>query len=493
MKKRTCGILRYLFHPVLLPVVIPAILALGCATGERHSYNSIRAEYAARGVPGGGGPGRPGDALPPGGIDLKGAIVLVLAANPEIQKAAARIGQSRAMVEQARAAFWPVISTYGNYTQGDAPSAYLFKTIDQRNLPAGVNFNDPGWFENYEVGIRGRLNLYNGGRDHLRTRMAESELRARTHDREETVNTLIASAIQNFYQALAAREYIEIAEESAATVASQLRIMQVRYEAGGALRSDVLSLGVRLAQAKEDLLRARNAYNLSRAALANLLNVDPDTPLALKERGGLPGDLPGSYQEGLVYALDHRPELLRLRERAVQSRTAVDLARSGRLPRLDVEATYYMDDPDPAFDRDRENWNAGLKMRWDIFTGFSTRAEVRKAEALLKEILAADQEVTNAVLLELKMAYLKLEEAAARLEVSRASIEEARESLRLVKRQYEGGSATITRYLNAELAHNRARIRAASAYYDHEQAWAELGRALGYWGDYAREVHPGHG
>ena len=59
------------------------------------------------------------------------------------------------------------------------------------------------------------------------------------------------------------------------TVETQLRIMQVRYEGGGALKSDILSLKVHLAQAKEDLVRAENNYSLSIAAVASLLGLDP--------------------------------------------------------------------------------------------------------------------------------------------------------------------------------------------------------------------------
>jgi outer membrane protein TolC len=87
---------------------------------------------------------------------------------------------------------------------------------------------------------------------------------------------------------------------------------------------------------------------------------------------------------------------------------------------------------------------------------------------------------------------LKLEEAKARLAVTEASAAQAEESLRLVKKQYEGGSATITRYLDTELSLNRARIRSTAAFYDREKTRAAVGRALGYWGKYAGETFIGN-
>jgi len=467
----------------------------GCASKEKYSYEQIKSTYGIKkSLTSSGAPGTVDTdvVLLSGPLSLKDAVKFALGNNPKIDQAVARIHQSEAMIDQALASFWPVLCAYGEYLQGDAPSAYLFKTIDQRKLPSQVDFNDPGWFENYELGIQGRINLFNGGRDVLRRMMAETGLKINQLNRETVENALIASVIQAYFNTLATREYIQIARESVATVKTQLRIMRVRFEAGGVLRSDVLSLRVHLAQAEEDLVRADNNLSLSMAALANLLGLDPDTPLTLKGEEDTPKEFPSGYRAGLVYAMEHRPELRQVREQIIQSRMAMDMSRSKYLPRVDARMKYYVDDESLAFERDRENWTAGISLQWDFFTGLSTKAEMRKTEAALEEMLAVDRQTANAIQLDLKTAYLKLAEAKARSGVAQASVEEAQESLNLVKRQYEGGSATITRYLDAELAHNRSRIRSTAAFYDREKALAELGRALGYWEGYAKEVLKGY-
>ena len=162
---------------------------------------------------------------------------------------------------------------------------------------------------------------------------------------------------------------------------------------------------------------------------------------------------------------------------------AIDMSRSGYLPRIDFQTRYYVADPEMAYDLDRDNWTAGIMLNWDLFTGFSTKADEKKAEALLKQMLAADRKSVLSVKLDVKNAYLKADEAKARFEVTEKSVAMAEESLKLVQKQYEGGSATITRFLEAELARNRARIRATTAFYDREKARADIGRAIGYWGD----------
>lgn len=472
-----------------------SLWCLGCMAKEPYTYSHIQGAYAAEkssflahSQP----PSKADFEVPSTPISVAEAIKIALRRNPDMDMALTRVQQSEAMIDEAMAAFWPTLSAYGEYMQGDAPSAYLFRTIDQRKLPAGVDFNDPGWFENYEIGLQGRINLFHGGRDVLRKRMAETGLKIHELDRQSIQNSLIASVIHAYYNTLAAQDFIQIAQESVGTVETQLRVMEVRYQAGGVLKSDVLSLNVRLAQAREDLVRARNDHSLSLAALANLFGIDPDTPMTLAGPEGVPLDVPEDYQQGLVYALASRAELKKVRQQIVQSRMGVDMARSEYWPRLDVQGKYYLDDADLDFESERENWTAGIILNWDLFTGLSTTARVNKAKSILEEMLAADRKATLSVQLDLKTAYLKFAEAKARLAVTEASAAQAGESLRLVKRQYEGGSATITRYLDAELARNRARIRSAAAFYDREKALAALGRALGYWGKYAKEALSTH-
>lgn len=469
------------------------LLSQGCAETERYTYERVKTHYGSAEAgweipkPVAGHPPQ----APKGSITLDQAVRIALQDNPDVDMAVARIRQAHAVIDEANAAFWPMISVYGEYLQGDAPSSYLFKTIDQRMLPPGVDFNDPGWFENYEVGLQARMNLFRGGRDLLRRRMAETGLRLHELDRRSIENSLVESVIHAYFQCLAASDYVKIAKHSVGTVEEQRRVVEVRYRAGGALRSDLLSLEVRVAQAKEELVRARNNHALSIVALAILLSFDPDTPLLLEERQEILRPFPEDYASGLAQALADRPELKKVRHQVVQSYMALDMARSEYLPTLEAHAKFYMDDPDAGFNTSRDNWIAGIILNWDIFTGLGTRAKADQARGALEEMLAQDRKTTQAVQLDVKAAYLGLAEAKARLEVTRASVAQAEESLALVRKEYEGGSATITRYLEAELALNRARIQARSAYYDKEKSLASIGRGIGYWARYAEEVRNG--
>ncbi|MCK4618652.1 MAG: TolC family protein [Desulfobacterales bacterium] len=413
---------------------------------------------------------------------MNDAIQIALANNPDNKIAVARIKQAEAMIEKANANFFPFLGFYTEYSQGDAPSGYLFKKIDQRLLPANTDFNSPGWYENYETGIKAGINIFNGGRDILNKKIAETDFSISQIDKKSVENSLVASVIHTYYNALAAKEYIKITRDSVSTVKSQLRLMNVRFRAGGVLKSDILSLEVRLAQAREDVLLSENRLKTTLAAFAGILGVSPEAEIRLKKIESREIPLPDEYIAGVAYALENRSEVNKIKEQVIQSRIALDLSRAEYLPRVDLQSKYYVDDPEMAYNDSRDNWTAAVILNWDIFTGFSTKAEEEKAKARLEEMLAADLKTKLSVKLDVKNAYLKLAEAKARLEVAERSVAMAEESFKLVRKQYEGGTATITRYFEAELALNRAKTRTTAAYYDREKALADIGRAVGYWG-----------
>ena len=73
-----------------------------------------------------------------------------------------------------------------------------------------------------------------------------------------------------------------------------------------------------------------------------------------------------------------------------------------------------------------------------------------------------------------------VEEALQRLKVAEAGAAAADEALRL-GRQYRGGTASVTRYLEAETDRADAALRAIVAAYESRVAQAQLQKAVGHW------------
>lgn len=423
--------------------------------------------------------GTPGVCSVISGAGLMDAIKIAVANNPEMHMADARVQRAGAGRTEAESALWPKAGVYGEYSQGDAPSGYLFKTIDQRKLPPGTNFNDPGWYDNYEFGLNAGVNLYRGGQDMARLRMAGIEKKVSEKNRLASGNMVISSVINAYFDLFSAKEFERIAKESSSTVREQLRVMEVRFASGGALKSDILSLKVRVAEADEEVVKSHNRIQMAEASLNRAMGLPLDTKIELKEASLPATDNPATYEKALEIAMANRPELEAVRQKVVQARLSQDAAKALWLPKVDLNARLYADYQDTRFVTEDANWMVAAVVSWDVLTGNYRKAEADKASANLYEALAASRQAIMDIQLDVKNAFLKQSESEERLKVAESGVAMAKESLSLVKQQYDGGSVPITRYLEAELARNGSGIRKAAAHYDREKARADMARATG--------------
>ncbi|MCA1785569.1 MAG: TolC family protein, partial [Desulfobacteraceae bacterium] len=375
---------------------------------------------------------RAGDIL----LTMETAITTALKNNPDIRMARILIKKAQASVKKTEAVFWPKVTAFSELSAGDAPSAFLFKTIDQRELPPGIDFNDPGSFTNTEVGIMAGISLYNGGKNRLEKQLAQKKLADQTALALQTENDRIAAVIQMFFTALKAREYTIIARTSVQTVEEQLDMMTVRFRGGSVLKSDILSLKVRLAEAKKNLVESENTLATTMTALATLLghtpghsfSLDPDPDSNCKV------SFPVSIDHAWALALEKRPELHRAEQQIDMARTAVSLAASGYRPRVDLQARWYMDSDDLSYNRSNDNYTASLNFAWNLFDGFATRAQIAEARHELERALEARKKIRMQIYQDVKQAYLQHENAQQRLLVARSSVEMAEESLHIVKK-----------------------------------------------------------
>lgn len=412
-------------------------------------------------------------------LTLTNAVSMALTNSPDALISEARVEEAKAGLKMARAPFFPAFSFYTEYLKADAPSSYLFKAIDQRELPQLIDFNDPGIIRNHETGIKTQFSIFNGGKTLLNKKMAEKGMVAAHYQQQDIKNSITASVITAFYNGLAAREYIEIANQSVKTVEEQLRIITVKYNNGGVLKSDVLSLEVRLSQAKEDVVKSMNRYKTALAFLNMVLGVDPNSCYVLEDTGFLNIDIPQKYEEGLSVAMKKRPDLKIAMTNVSQGEMAVNARKGDFLPKVFLQGKYYFDDSDFKYNRHDKNWLVGVLLNWDVFTGFSTDASVRKAQAAYEAALSENKKARLSAQMDVKVAYLNLTAAKARLQVTERSVGMANETLSLVKKQLEGGTSTVSRYLDAEVVLNQAKINVVSARYDKEKSLAEIGRSLG--------------
>ncbi|MEN8151114.1 MAG: TolC family protein [Planctomycetota bacterium] len=416
----------------------------------------------------------------PASFTVLSAVAYAVEANPDLRIAFLRIAAAEEEVKVASSAWWPTLGVGFDLTYSDDPANVLMMTLRQRSLELGptTDLNDPGAHSNSRVSVTAGWQLYDGGRRSNATEMRRLSVLLAESDRDAVMNSLRAAVIDTSLAVHMAEEFVHVANESVRLTEEQVRLAKARHELGQAQRSDLLSAEVRLAEAKENRVKARNAKSRALTALRNLMGLPSAAPLTLLGSGAFTVT-PVTEENLEAVALANRPEIRKAGDAVLMAEEDVSMQRSGHHPTVSLFGSYDWD-TEVRTDLDFEDsGTVGLSLDWALFEGGRTKARVAAAKSRLEEAREQERKARLAVTSDVSMATLRLAEAKERLDVSETSIAQAEEALRLISARYENGAATITEYLDAEVALTGARVRHVSARYDVERATADLRRALG--------------
>ena len=411
-------------------------------------------------------------------VSLDDAVAAALENSPTLQAAEARINSSEALLAQARSYYYPSIGLSASYTRSDNPIQAFMMQLNQRQLnmqdPA-FNPNEPEDAENVRGSVGAQWRLFDlqraAGKD-----MARLGTEAGAQAFAAARNQLVHEVTRGFYGVLQAQAFADVQAEAIRSIEESLRIARERFAAGGAVKTDVLNLETQLAQANEDLIRARNGAQLALAALNAAIGDDlvAADAIAAPAEAELAAPPPKCTNER---AFEDRPEfraaqlMRRIKEQDVRK------AQGGYAPTVSAFGSYDLDSEDASDFQD--SYVVGVAAEINIFDGARTRAAVRAARADLAAARADEEKARLNLRLDLQQAFLGAQEAWERLEVVRKSLETAREARRIVQEQYQQGAVDIALVLQTQVGATAMETRAAAARYDYLTALSNLKRAKG--------------
>lgn len=416
---------------------------------------------------------------------LDQAIDYALANNPDLQITAERIGQAEAQLGVALSAFYPQVTAKIGYDHSNNPAQVFSMIVAQRDFNANSinNINNPSYRQNFRPEIIGKLSLFRGGQDYQNSKAAELGISAAEFERSTVRNALIEAVTASYYAYLAAQEAHKVAQDSILAITSELKQSKLRYEAGTVLKSDVLSLEVKLAEAQEAEIRAANGIELTKTGIATLLGLPADDAITVALVSSMLPEpkMTASFNDLLELAMAQRPEVKAAANQVEISRRRVKSEQGAYLPKADAYVSYGQNSQSPGFSSSKDNVTAGVSVEMDLFSGLETKNRVSAAERKAAEARETERKTKLAIEQEVKIAFLKLEEALARMRVTEASVRSADEALRLVNEQRRAETVTVTRYIESEVARNKAHSNTIAAHYDALSAEAALKKAIGNW------------
>lgn len=263
-------------------------------------------------------------------------------------------------------------------------------------------------------------------------------------------------------------------------------LAEAQLAAGTSPNIDVTRARTQVAASRGALLVARNASDRARIDLARALGLDPATPPALADSldpGLGASEAPGTVDEAVKFALEHRDELrgeaARLaRARADRSATALE-----RLPRLDVSGDWGSSGEHYGDAIATRTYAAALTV--PLVDGLRREGrlkeqadQVREAEVREKDLRDQVEAEVNAALLDLGSGLEQQSVAADRLRLAEEELSQARE-------RFTSGVAGNIEVINAQSSLLRARDADIDARFAVTSARAALARAAGV----ARGMH----
>ncbi len=411
-------------------------------------------------------------------LNLMQTIDLAFRSNPDLRAARERVRIADALIASARAEFYPKLGVSENFVETNTPANVFMYLLNQGRFSFNRDFNHPGFIDNFLTQTSIDQPLYAGGRLRSRRQVAESEQLASKYSLRAAQNELVFHVAEAYYRLIQARNLAQVRRATVELVQRQLQVVQTRFKAGTAVRSDVLSLEVRMAEAREALITATNQLELSWAILENVMG-------ARLPRLNLPSRLPpapwtdhiDNVENAVAQAVRQRPEVGAMNGQHQAAVANIEAARSGNRPSVNLFGNYSLWSPN--LYNGTNNLFVGLGASLNLFDGGRTRSAVQAAQARVAELAAKQERLLLDIELEVRRAYLALSDAQGRFQVTEQAVSQAAESYREIGVRYEGQAATITQFIDAQSALTSAEVRRTTAQADVEISRANLERAVG--------------
>ena len=257
---------------------------------------------------------------------------------------------------------------------------------------------------------------------------------------------VVQNVRQAYFSLLQARRLVGVADAALARSELNLRSARGFFDVGTKPKSDVTRAEVEVANARVDVIRARNLVRLSETSLANALGLEATVPIEIEDTLTYEPVTLDSRQL-LAEALGNRPELRQSQAQLDAARAQLSGAKARYLPDLTVLGTAGTASDDAVVSTDgfasslnfADKWSVTGQLTWNLFEGFFTQARVKETQALVETARANYDGTELQVRLEVEQAYIAVVEAAERYGATEKAVESAQENLRLAQGRYDAG------------------------------------------------------
>lgn len=434
-------------------------------------------------------------------LTVERAVELALKNNYQLKQNEEKVLEAAAGKGAAFGSFLPQISASGSYTRLGAVNQFEMVAPVYQMLPLRVydpmtgqiiGFTDSvplpvgadtvrmalGSQNNYLLRGTVQQTLFTWGKLINAYQIAGLSLEAQKAARDQARQETKFSAVQAFYQALLAEKSAQLLNESYEQLQRHVAQVEKLYDNGLASRLDVMRARVSLTNMANQVAQVKNGAELARAALANLLGLEPGTAFVLESE--LAAETTGLDTAGaLRRAKENRPELAQLRRLVEIADRSVRIARTANLPTLFAAANFDYKKPVGFKDEWGKDWNATLGVSLPIFTGLTNYHKLKQAQSKYRQAFLSLKMVESAIDLDVQAALASLGQEKNNIVYQGENVKVAEEAFRLAEERYQNGLLSNLEFLDIQLQLTQSRVAYLNALANYQIARARFLRAVG--------------
>jgi outer membrane protein TolC len=384
----------------------------------------------------------------------------------------------------ARSAILPQLTFNGSASEQRVNGAQVLQGIE---VPTGgpTSVQQTNYGPLFSSGLRVQQLVFDGGRWWNNLSAADLGLQASRAQVDEQRLQITYLVEQRFYELVRAHRQLQVLSDAAQRSRDQADFTQRLFEGGRSTQADVYAARANRDNDEVTRLGQERTVELARADLSSAIGLDPGAPLVVAEPPNMmapPGVAP-ALADAIQRALAQRPSLKAFALTANQNRKLVSANRGDYWPAVSLFGQWGRNTTDiqPFLEAPGRNSqaSAGVSVTWNIFNGFSTSANVEKAQiqvALAENDFSSGQ---RAVANDVEKAIAQLAAARAQSRVAQQAEQTAREGLRLARTRQEVGVGNQLEVRDAELKLTQAQLNVVGSILDGRESEAALRRAQG--------------
>jgi len=415
-------------------------------------------------------------------LSLADALERVLEVDEDYLGAREDVVKATAQITEAKSALFPRVALDASATKIFGLPTLLLEanSFGEGSPPEDIEFS-AGYDENLNVGITATQPLYQGGRAWTAYRVSKSYYALAHEQLRQKLSDTVYNTTKAYYDAVLADEAVGVADTGVAVALSHVQATEDRYDAGLVSEYDVLRARVELTNLETAQRQAQDQRMAAARYVLTLLNLPPDTELALTDRLSYELEV-YDLEESLAVAGERRPELTQLELTRLLAENNVKIARAGDNPSVYFSASFseYADRFTLNF---VDEWNdqtmLNLAVSWPIFDGFATRGRVRQARADLYKTELSKARLSEGIDVEVRGTYDGLKTAEATVRSQKENVTLAERGLDIAQARYDVGLMSNLEVLDAQAALTQARLGYYQSLHNYALAKLNMRRARG--------------